>query len=194
MPKFAARLAIASLSSYFTLTATQATQVSVETGNLLRDLDTCVRMVLSPKNKPQLFPNDWFLGNPHEHISTYFIDDVLVARKENQTVGMITFNKTKNKNKTASINLLVVDESHQRQGIGSLLMQKALTLIKNSRTILSVYKTNTKAIKLYKKFGFFDTTDGGIELEGSESILVLDRGQNNKPLTIKKKQKNKDTL
>ncbi len=154
-------------------TTIQANTVKIEKGVLTKDLDACIRMVLSKKNKPMLFPGDNFLNNPKELLSSYFADTVLVARKEAKTIGMITFSSSNNQNETASINLLVVDETYHRQEIGTLLMQTSLENIINLQTILGVYRYNLPAQKLYKKFMFQDETDGGLKINKDDDLLLM---------------------
>ncbi|HAU30439.1 MAG: hypothetical protein UV79_C0010G0004 [candidate division TM6 bacterium GW2011_GWF2_43_17] len=166
----------------------QTQKINIEQGKIKRDLNTCVEMILSPKNKPMLFPNDWFLNDPKEHVSTYFLDYVLVAREKNQTIGMITFDASQKKDQTASINLLVVDEQYHRRGIGTLLMQNALAAIKNERTILTVYKYNHAARNLYKKLGFTDETNGGIQIDDNDPLLILEHWQEGATPVITRKK------
>lgn len=61
-----------------------------------------------------------------------------------------------NGNLIAEMGIVVVD-FYQGSGIGSLLMQRILTLAKKKRVVklfLTVHTNNVKALNLYQKFGF----------------------------------------
>jgi ribosomal protein S18 acetylase RimI-like enzyme len=98
-----------------------------------------------------------------------------VAKLDNQIVGFVVPCIINNKNFIRTIN---VEPSMQGQGIGSLLMQKALNWFAKDKDIyLNVASYNDKAINFYKKFGF-KLTGNNIEAENSlnnlpESEMIL---------------------
>lgn len=68
-----------------------------------------------------------------------------------------------------------IDERFQGKGIGSLmlktLIQHLVELYKGKRIFLSIYDTNTRALRLYKKFGF--QYNGELDING-EKVMVLE--------------------
>jgi len=89
----------------------------------------------------------------------YFSDDgqsnFWVARYENNVVGMIGVQKTSQD--TAEIRRLRVREGHRRHGVGTKLVEQALTFCRHHaylKIILDVRIERGPAIALFEKFGF----------------------------------------
>lgn len=85
----------------------------------------------------------------------------LVAEKEGGLVGhaFLEILNLQSLRHVAQLNI-VVHKGHQAQGIGTSLMEKIIEWAKQSGTIekieLNVRASNTRAIALYKKMGFFE--------------------------------------
>ncbi len=71
--------------------------------------------------------------------------------KGNDAIGYI---ETRTLYENTDIINVFVEESHRRQGIGSLLLKKVIDDNKNKVIMLEVKEDNVSAIKLYEKFGF----------------------------------------
>jgi ribosomal-protein-alanine N-acetyltransferase len=83
-----------------------------------------------------------------------YIRKFYVAVKENKIVGYIVCWLS---DKTAHIYNISVKKDYQNQGIGSFLLEYLLEELKKigfNTVVLEVRKSNSKAISLYKKFGF----------------------------------------
>jgi ribosomal-protein-alanine N-acetyltransferase len=83
-----------------------------------------------------------------------YIRKFYVAVKENKIVGYIVCWLS---DKTAHIYNISVKKEVQNQGIGSCLLEYLLEELKKDgfkTVVLEVRKSNSKAINLYKKFGF----------------------------------------
>jgi len=83
------------------------------------------------------------------------------------TIGVINF-----KNITKSSAELGLYKNPHKSGVGTQLMQKALTYafesLKLKKITLEVYNFNTKAIHLYKKFGFK-------EVDRKENLVIMEK-------------------
>jgi len=83
-----------------------------------------------------------------------YIRKFYVAVKENKIVGYIVCWLS---DKTAHIYNISIKKEVQNQGIGSCLLEYLLEELKKDgfkTVVLEVRKSNSKAINLYKKFGF----------------------------------------
>lgn len=79
---------------------------------------------------------------------------VLVAKRGGNLVGYCIFMKSADE---GEIYKIAVDRSVQRQGIGSIILEKTISHLKElgaENIYLEVRKSNEKAINLYEKFGF----------------------------------------
>ncbi len=83
----------------------------------------------------------------------------LVAEIDHRIVGQlgIGMNKAMRRRHVADLGM-GVDDAWQGQGVGSALLEEAISLVENwmgaTRIELTVYTDNESAIGLYKKFGF----------------------------------------
>lgn len=108
------------------------------------------------------------LANIPDHVHPF------VAVCDNEIVGHIWLTVALNPRRqhTAEIGMAVADNFHG-QGIGTKLMQTAVTLADNwlnlQRLELTVYTDNKKAIGLYQKFGF--------EIEGEHKKFAFRNGE-----------------
>jgi ribosomal protein S18 acetylase RimI-like enzyme len=75
-----------------------------------------------------------------------FNGEIIIAEIENEVAGFIGFN-----NKT--IDWLYVSPSHYKKGIGTALIEHALSKVKDEIRI-AVFKNNLPALNLYRKMGF----------------------------------------
>jgi ribosomal protein S18 acetylase RimI-like enzyme len=106
-----------------------------------------------PKSKSDELYQKWVLNSLHN-----MADAVLVARKEDRVLGFITC-KIEHLSKDCRyglINLIGVDSTYQRQGIGSMLLCSAFMWFADR--VDSVYvgtqAANFGAVRLYEKCGF----------------------------------------
>lgn len=83
-------------------------------------------------------------ADPYEKLLVYIAGSI---------IGVISYSIIYDR---AEINYIAVDKKHQKKGIGTMLLNKAIEDIKNSCASISleVKTTNTKAINLYSKFNF----------------------------------------
>jgi ribosomal protein S18 acetylase RimI-like enzyme len=84
---------------------------------------------------------------------------MLVAEVDGQIIGSVTCNGGADATTMHSALLsIAVEKTWQEQGIGTLLMEKAVAWAKKSQVVteltLDVYADHTQAIYLYEKFGF----------------------------------------
>jgi len=78
----------------------------------------------------------------------------LAAVRDNQVVGYALFSQVLDE---ATLLSIAVDPQHQRQGLGQLLLDTALTQMRTAgamRCLLEVRQSNTAARTLYQRFGF----------------------------------------
>jgi ribosomal protein S18 acetylase RimI-like enzyme len=71
--------------------------------------------------------------------------------------GFIAFYNNDKANKEAFLSMLLIDESLRGKGIGPLLLEQSIRILKNQgfeNYKLEVLSTNLNAINLYKKYGF----------------------------------------
>lgn len=86
---------------------------------------------------------------PGNHPLAIYKDDVMV--------GFMIYNFQKGK-KCGWLNMMMIDENHQNQGIGKLAIQKFITLFyanhEPAPLVTNTEIDNVAAIKLYEHFGF----------------------------------------
>lgn len=88
-----------------------------------------------------------------------------VVELDDKIIGFATIYREKEKDELGAIYIL---PEHQGKGIGSILLQKALDLFKDSKEIwLEVAIYNENAIRFYQKFGFHIVS----ETEGKHKII-----------------------
>ena len=98
----------------------------------------------------------------------------LVAVLNDKIIGQIGFEVNSNPRRKHVANFgMVVGEERRKSGVGSSLMEAMLELCENwlavHRIELEVYTDNSKAIQLYKKFGF--------EVEGTARNYAFREGE-----------------
>lgn len=100
---------------------------------------------------------------------------VLLASQNQSVVGVLELRDYDH------ISLLFVVESHQRIGIGRLLVREALNLIEAHHQKSRIVSVNSSpnAVEAYKKFGF--TTTGHMHVKNGIAFvpMVLSRDSNN---------------
>jgi ribosomal protein S18 acetylase RimI-like enzyme len=112
-----------------------------------KDLDFILS--LTRENMSQLI--DW---NDNLFLANLKPENILIATLKEESVGLLDCEKKEN---NLYIHNIQVKRSFWRQGIGSYLMNKALSLAKqlDCRKIkLKVLKKNTGAINFYRELGF----------------------------------------
>ncbi|RUR39929.1 GNAT family N-acetyltransferase [Clostridium perfringens] len=81
-----------------------------------------------------------------------------VAEENGKVIGLgILMNHGNLRKKHVGVITLMVNSDYQNKGVGSLLMDKLISLSESLNVIrleLCVFRDNYKAINLYKKFGF----------------------------------------
>lgn len=91
-----------------------------------------------------------------------FNGEIIIAEIENEVTGFIGFN-----NKT--IDWLYVSPTHYKKGIGSALIEDALSKVKDEIRI-AVLKNNIPALNLYKKMGFTEERTFKAPMIGAEEF------------------------
>jgi putative acetyltransferase len=82
---------------------------------------------------------------------------ILLSKNENTFTGCVAVRKKENG--IAELKRMFIKEDYRKEGIGALLLQKALELAKELHYIkirLDTLDTMTPAINLYKKYGFYE--------------------------------------
>lgn len=90
------------------------------------------------------------------------------AYNDNTLVGLIAVYLNNYETKVAFISSVIVSVDYQGKGISNILLKSAIeTAISKSfiRIKLEVFKNNTKALNLYKKFGFEESNSDFISME-----------------------------
>jgi putative acetyltransferase len=115
----------------------------------------------------------WFAGLGSNRVD-------LVAEVEGEVVGFAVLFVMPDRQSHVGWFFVGVLEAFQNRGVGSRLLQILLwigdAVVGLRRIQLNVYCSNTKAVKLYLKFGF--------EIEGRHRDFVLYRGQMDDSLTM----------
>lgn len=128
----------------------------------IRQMSAVMENILAYKEEPK--------DKVKKHIENRTESDYwFVAEIDNKVVGMISLKVHQNPRKShvGYITIMVSSDYHGK-GIGTMLMKKVIDLADNKlnlkRLELSVFKDNTRAVNLYKKFGF--------EIEGTVRMSV----------------------
>ncbi len=82
---------------------------------------------------------------------------ILLSKNENLFTGCVAVRKKENG--IAELKRMFIKDNYRNEGIGSLLLQKALdiaTELHYKKIRLDTLDTMTPAINLYKKFGFYE--------------------------------------
>ncbi len=82
---------------------------------------------------------------------------ILLSKNENLFTGCVAVRKKENG--IAELKRMFIKDNYRKEGIGSLLLQKALdiaTELHYKKIRLDTLDTMTPAINLYKKFGFYE--------------------------------------
>lgn len=85
--------------------------------------------------------------------------NVIALSEENRIIGLCAFYDNDEKDKTAFLSMLVIDQKVQGKGYGNLLLQKMLERCEQSkmeRVLLEVSASNEKAQHFYQKHGFVE--------------------------------------
>ena len=97
--------------------------------------------------------------NLKEYSKKLFLNSTMVHVKKNtDIIGLVAFYVNKNSQGYAFISLICVLNEYVGNGIGSRLMEKCTTLVKNENfnsIKLEVDTLNLQAITFYQKCGFF---------------------------------------
>lgn len=83
--------------------------------------------------------------------------NIISYYKEGELIAFIAFYMNNNEEKKAFLTMLAVDTKFHSQGLGKMLLENSISVLKkNNYKIyeLEVDKKNTKAKALYEKFGF----------------------------------------
>jgi putative acetyltransferase len=82
---------------------------------------------------------------------------ILLSKEENIFTGCVAVRKKENG--IAELKRMFIKTQYRKEGIGALLLQRALELAKElhyKKIRLDTLDTMTPAIKLYKKYGFYE--------------------------------------
>jgi putative acetyltransferase len=82
---------------------------------------------------------------------------ILLSKHENIFTGCVAVRKKEND--IAELKRMFIKENYRNEGIGALLLQKALEIaakLQYKKIRLDTLDTMTPAINLYKKFGFYE--------------------------------------
>jgi putative acetyltransferase len=82
---------------------------------------------------------------------------IVLSKKEKTFTGCVAVRKKENG--IAELKRMFIKEDYRKEGIGALLLQKALEIAKElhyKKIRLDTLDTMTPAINLYKKFGFYE--------------------------------------
>jgi ribosomal protein S18 acetylase RimI-like enzyme len=94
----------------------------------------------------------------NEYIEKLFVNAKIITVHENGALnGFIAYYKNDIINKNAFLTLILVDKQISKKGIGSFLIESAISDLKINDFDyfnLEVLKSNSSAIKFYEKYGF----------------------------------------
>jgi ribosomal protein S18 acetylase RimI-like enzyme len=126
---------------------------------------------------PEIFQEFPGPARPRDYLQRFVDNDdaeIIVVEHEDEIVGFITLKKTDypsypifRRHPHVMITTLVVDKSHRRQGVGSILMQAAQDWTRRHgvRYIqATVWTANTTATDFYSKHAF-NTLNQRLEIE-----------------------------
>ena len=103
-----------------------------------------------------------------EEIAYKWLDNILVAKDGEDVVGFAGYGKYRNDELTGTgeVYAIYVLQQYWGKGVGRMLMQAALDMIKEYPSVaVWVLKDNARAISFYEKFGF--------RPDGREETLTL---------------------
>ena len=120
----------------------------------------CINLILE-----ELKANPEFLPFREKELNKYFekIDKDTVFKKkfsDGQLLGFVSFYCNDESREKSFITVVIVDKSFRGKGIAKELMTKVLAYFKSKgfqECSLAVRKHNTKAIGLYRVFGFIES-------------------------------------
>ncbi len=120
----------------------------------------------------QVFPDPYpvdILINLYERGSGF-----LVAEVSNHIVGYIIFWIREG---VGHIIVIAVDKKFQSMGIGSLLIDNAISIYKRNKVkkvVLEVRKSNTRAVKFYLRKGFIPLGEESNYYTDGESAIIME--------------------
>ncbi len=91
---------------------------------------------------------------PKKDISNYVnkhLKDTKIIKKNDQVIGIVIYYK---ENSRYLLDLIYIKDKYQNLGIGHNIIKNLIDNQKKNKTQLEVFKSNIKAIKLYKNLGF----------------------------------------
>lgn len=91
---------------------------------------------------------------PKKDISNYVnkhLKDTKIIKKNDQVIGVVIYYK---ENSRYLLDLIYIKDKYQNLGIGHNIIKNLIDNQKKNKTQLEVFKSNIKAIKLYKNLGF----------------------------------------
>ena len=91
---------------------------------------------------------------PKKDISNYVnkhLKDTKIIKKNDQVIGGVIYYK---ENSRYLLDLIYIKDKYQNLGIGHNIIKNLIDNQKKNKTQLEVFKSNIKAIKLYKNLGF----------------------------------------
>ena len=96
---------------------------------------------------------------PKKDISNYVnkhLKDTKIIKKNDQVIGIVIYYK---ENSKYLLDLIYIKDKYQNLGIGHNIIKNLIDNQKKNKTQLEVFKSNIKAIKLYKNLGFQITSE-----------------------------------
>ncbi|MEI9906502.1 MAG: GNAT family N-acetyltransferase [Actinomycetota bacterium] len=141
----------------------------------IRSSDAEAVAILSRAAKFEAIPNFPNLHTPVEDLEFYTREiarssGYVVEDGSGSIVGFVIWRED-------FINHLYVDLAHQRDGIGSELLEKAIESMSASTVKLWTFQNNIKAVSFYKRKGFVisDATDGENDEKLPDYLLTFER-------------------
>ena len=123
------------------------TYPNFEEGISLKDIESNFENDKTPEGKIQIESRKKYYED--KNVCTWVVED------ENKIIGFCGATKKEDFNRVGAVYVL---PDYQDQGLGKLLIQKALNWLGNDKNILiNVANYNTKAINFYKSFGFIES-------------------------------------
>ena len=84
------------------------------------------------------------------------LKDTKIIKKNDQVIGIVIYYK---ENSKYLLDLIYIKDKYQNLGIGHNIIKNLIDNQKKNKTQLEVFKSNIKAIKLYKNLGFQITSE-----------------------------------
>lgn len=120
------------------------------------ELETCAALYERVGNKTFTWrPKNWFKAA--DFIDFAASEEIYVAESHSAILGVLSFFRPSN-----FVHSLYIDESAQGFGIGSALIEAAAK-IADGPLALKVDEPNTRAREFYKKLGFTDAGETGVD-------------------------------